>query len=118
MKATIHNITREQARPDDVYIGRENARAHVDGKPMLGYTGYFGNPFVLTHESQRSRVIADFEAYARQRVIDDPVYRERVRDLQGKRLFCFCAPRACHGDVLAQLADELAYLSADTADPE
>lgn len=118
MKATVHNIRREQAQPGDVYIGRKNAEVHVNGKPMLGYTGYFGNPFVMTNESQRSQVIADFETYARRRVVDDPVYRERVRDLHGKRLFCFCAPHACHGDVLAQLADELAYLSADTADPE
>jgi hypothetical protein len=26
-------------------------------------------------------------------------------DLKGKTLFCWCKPDACHGDVLAELAD-------------
>ena len=29
-------------------------------------------------------------------------------ELKGKRLGCYCAPLACHGDVLARLADRLA----------
>jgi len=31
----------------------------------------------------------------------------RLPDLRGRRLGCFCAPQACHGDVLARLADAL-----------
>jgi uncharacterized protein YbaA (DUF1428 family) len=30
-----------------------------------------------------------------------------LRSLHGQRLFCFCRPHPCHGDVLAALAKEL-----------
>jgi hypothetical protein len=30
-----------------------------------------------------------------------------LHELQGKQLGCHCAPMACHGDVLAELADAL-----------
>lgn len=111
--ATVHNVYRERLQAGDVYIGRPNARAYVDGRPVLGYTGYFGNPHVLRHEGERSAVIAAFEQDARARIADDPVYRERVKQLHGKRLFCFCAPKACHGHVLAELAAELTAADAE-----
>jgi hypothetical protein len=31
----------------------------------------------------------------------------RVSELAGKRIGCWCKPAACHGDVLAELADAL-----------
>lgn len=30
---------------------------------------------------------------------------EHVHELKGKRIACFCAPSACHGDTLAKLAN-------------
>lgn len=99
--ATVHNLRTEPMHPDDVYIGR---RGH-------GHDGYFGNPFPMRSEKDRSSVIARYEQHARAQIDTDPVFRQRVRDLHGKRLFCFCAPKPCHGDVLAQLAAEI--LSAE-----
>ena len=29
----------------------------------------------------------------------------QLHTLKGKRLACWCKPKACHGDVLAKLAD-------------
>lgn len=31
-----------------------------------------------------------------------------LHELKGKTLGCFCKPKVCHGDVLAELADKLA----------
>ena len=31
----------------------------------------------------------------------------QLKDLKGKVLGCWCKPRACHGDVLAEMADAL-----------
>lgn len=104
---TVHNITTETIESGDVYIGRATDRLPI---PVLGQTGYFGNPFVLANprnKAQREAVIAQFEIYARERIGTDPIYRDRVKALHGKRLFCYCAPKACHGDVLAMLAAEL-----------
>jgi len=42
-----------------------------------------------------------FADYFYERLASDPEFRERVLALRGKTLGCFCKPRACHGDVIA-----------------
>lgn len=79
----------------DVYIGRA-------GK---GQTGEFGNPFVLTHENDRAAVLERYKLWFLDRVNTDERFREKILALRGKKLGCFCSPRACHGDVIAQWID-------------
>lgn len=73
--------------PFDVYIGR----------PSI-----WGNPYVLRHESERAEVIRRYREYllGRQDLL------ARLDELRGKRLGCYCAPKPCHGDVLAELANK------------
>lgn len=97
--------------PDTVYVGR----------PGNGQSGYFGNPVVPGRvcpicrqvHARPEDTLGCFAVYARRRVETDPTYRRRIADLRGKTLVCFCAPRPCHGDVLAALADELAPIEVD-----
>jgi hypothetical protein len=76
----------------DVYIGR----------PSI-----LGNPYRVLGEDFRDRAIRRFEEYARARISTDEAWREAVKGLHGKVLGCWCAPKACHGDVLLKLAAEL-----------
>jgi hypothetical protein len=62
----------------------------------------WGNPFRIGHDGDRAEVIAKFEAYLATR----PDLIAALPELKGKRLGCWCAPRPCHGDVLARLANE------------
>lgn len=32
---------------------------------------------------------------------------KQLRELKGKTIACWCSPKKCHGDVLAELADAL-----------
>lgn len=81
-----------------IYIGRA-------GK---GYDGYFGNPFKLAdYGGDRVGVMVEYETWARTRIEHDDEFAERVRKLYGETLVCFCAPKLCHGEVLADLAEEL-----------
>jgi hypothetical protein len=64
------------------------------------------NPYKI-HTSQKRRdgtreeVIAKFERHLHDSgLIDD------IHELRGKDLVCWCAPEACHGDVLFRLACE------------
>ncbi|MBX6723654.1 MAG: DUF4326 domain-containing protein, partial [Dactylosporangium sp.] len=43
-----------------------------------------------------------YEAWLRTR----PDLMARLPELRGRVLACWCAPKPCHGDVLARLADE------------
>ncbi len=80
-----------------VYIGRE-------GK---GLPGTFGNPFVLECESDREKVLLQYRDYLEKRVQDDKDFRAKVIALKDKTLVCFCKPKACHGDVLAEVVEKL-----------
>ena len=80
----------------DVYIGR----------PGNGHDGYFGNPFT-TPPHTRNKSIQLFEQYALDRINSDPEYKQKVKELYGKTLGCFCKPKACHGDVLVKLTKQI-----------
>jgi len=74
----------------DVYIGRA-------GK---GMDGYFGNPFPLQMSDPRGSTIARYKRWFWDKVNSDVVFEQKVKELRGKRLGCFCKPLACHGDVI------------------
>lgn len=79
--------------PYDVYIGRPSK---------------WGNPF-----SHQAGTLADFRVNTREEAVDAyrawislrPELLKALPELRGKTLGCWCAPRACHGDVLADLAN-------------
>jgi hypothetical protein len=77
---------------DAVYVGR----------PSL-----FGNPFIIPEHGTREEVIHMFEIHARKKIAHDPVFRRLVTSLHERELVCWCAPKACHADVLVKLAEEL-----------
>ena len=90
--------------PYDGYIGRDN--------PMLGLRDVgFSNPF--SHKANSSaeiRVATRQEAIERYEawVLTQPELLERIRrELKGKILGCWCSPLACHGEVLARIANDL-----------
>lgn len=73
--------------PHDVYIGRPSK---------------WGNPFVIGKDGSREEVIAKYRAWAIEQGLDKAARAE----LKGKVLGCYCAPLACHGDVLAAWANQ------------
>ena len=83
--------------PYDVYIGRA-------GK---GQSGYFGNPFRLEAGQPRGATIEKYREYFYNRLAVDPEFKRRIHELRGKTLGCFCAPQACHGDVIAEYLNNL-----------
>lgn len=81
------NVVHCQMTPHDVYVGRPSR---------------WGNPFKLTRERDRVAVI---ERY-RQWLLSQPeLIAAARRELRGKVLGCWCAPKLCHADVLAEIAN-------------
>lgn len=93
----VNSIAWEQAVKDGtaVYIGRAN--------PRMGFKGSrWANPFRIAPSKSREECIESFTGYMRR----DRLFSEVARiELKGKVLGCWCAPLACHGDLLARLAD-------------
>lgn len=69
-----------------VHVGRPSAR---------------GNLYVDGPDSTRAEVIAKYREYLE----GNPALLAMTESLRGKVLACWCAPQACHGDVLKELAD-------------
>lgn len=82
---TVANIRFE---PYDVYVGR--AGHGMDGK--------FGNPF---KNGSRTENIEKYKKYFFKRIKEDTAFRKDIFSLKGKRLGCFCSPRDCHADIIA-----------------
>jgi hypothetical protein len=68
----------------------------------IGRPSKWGNPFPMGEEKDREQVIAKFEQY----LMDSPELLAQIGELKGKDLVCFCAPKACHGDILLRLANK------------
>jgi hypothetical protein len=62
----------------------------------------WGNPFHIGKDGSRSDVIRKYAEW----IVQQPALMKALPELKGKRLACWCAPEACHGDVLARLAEE------------
>lgn len=75
---------------DAVYIGRGSK---------------WGNPFVIGKDGSRDVVIAKYEVWLQQRLIDGVITLEELSELYGKSLVCFCTPQRCHGEVLEYWAE-------------
>jgi len=86
----------DKNNPDHVYIGRWN-RGYGVGKSKRH------NPFKMNDESEREEVIEKYREY----ILTKPELMEALPELKGKTLFCYCKPKACHGDVLKDLVDQL-----------
>lgn len=97
-------VNKRTYRGPGVYIGR-GAGGKVNPDPWA--YGGLGNPFVPKDgsDAERKRVIAEFKEYAVRRIATDAKFAARVRSLRGQTLICWCAPLACHGDILRELAD-------------
>jgi hypothetical protein len=62
----------------------------------------WGNPFRIDDDGDRPTVIRKYvDHYLPHK---DRLNRE-IASLQGRALGCHCAPLACHGDILAELAN-------------
>ena len=84
--------------PYDVYIGRPSEW----GNPFSSKEGTLAEYKVAT----KAEAISEYEKW----VISQPEMLEKIRkELKGKVLGCWCKPGACHGDVLARIANALVF---------
>ena len=107
-KTRVVNLYQEDY---DVYIGRAGR----------GFDGYFGNPFLPEgwHSStERELAIAKYTEYFHRRVATDQTFAQRVLDLRGCTLGCFCKPMPCHGDVIAEFVNTVKCTKCHSAPAE
>jgi len=82
--------------PNEVYIGRHTQTGWRKSK--------WGNPFRLPRNASREQR-AETVAMYRRWLLGQSALMGALSELHGKDLLCWCAPEACHGDVLLALAN-------------
>lgn len=75
-------------------------KAHYD--VYIGRPSQWGNPFAIGRDGDRATVIIKYGRWLE----SNPELMAQVKTLKGKTLGCWCKPQACHGDILAKLADD------------
>lgn len=96
----------------DEYVGRGSGGRDMLSVAKPGQRGWLGNPFPAD-EYGREESIEKFREAFEDKLDRDEEFRDAVRDLAGKTLGCWCQrldadEPACHAEVIAQKADELA----------
>ncbi len=69
------------------------------GAIYIGRGSKWGNPFRIGPDGDRATVIAKHERWLR----EQHHLLRAIDELRGHDLVCFCAPLACHGDLLLWL---------------
>ena len=87
MTTVVNKYKVNMSDPDIVYIGRGSL---------------FGNPFKMHNEDDRAKVIELYRHWLWKALQEGKITKEMLLALDGKRLACYCAPKACHGDVLVK----------------
>jgi hypothetical protein len=94
VKPSVVHCKRERY---DIYVGRGR-------DPRSGEPGRWGNPFRIDRDGDRDEVIARYRRWLRSEIKAGRISLPELAALHGKVLGCWCAPRACHGEVLAAAA--------------
>ncbi|WVS24519.1 hypothetical protein PSPHG_CDS_0038 [Pseudomonas phage Psxphi15] len=80
--------------PDVVYIGRGsmwgNPFSHKDGTQAI------------VQVSSVAEAIQEYRKWLWFQIKNGIVTIEMLKDLDGKRLACYCAPNPCHGNIIKQ----------------
>lgn len=88
-----------KAIPDNaVYIGRASAAHHLPGSP-------FANPFPVNAQRTREESIALFRDHLWKSLREGRITETQLLALEGKDLVCYCAPKPCHGHVVAKAVE-------------
>jgi hypothetical protein len=74
---------------------------HVANRVYVGRRSKWGNPFEIGQDGTREEVIAKYRDF----LLRQSCLMEALSELAGKDLVCWCAPKACHADVLMELAN-------------
>lgn len=121
-----------EANSHYVYIGRPRKNlnpkmttftSHNEEVTFIatGEPGFLGNPIPVgstpngqtcpwcgkTYHAASGGTLKCYELYLGWRVQADPKFCEAVKALWSKTLVCFCKPNPCHGDILAEMCEQL-----------
>ena len=94
MTEVVNKYKVDMSDPDVVYIGRGSI---------------WGNPFshkegtkAIWKCTTREESIENYRHHLWAAITEGDITKDMLLELDGKRLACYCKPKACHGDILVK----------------
>lgn len=88
------------------YIGRKNYKLNLP-------QSIFANPFPLKEGEPRGTTIGKYKKWLWEQLLEEKITKKDILSLEGYDLVCYCAPQACHGDVLKSAYEYIKNNEAD-----
>jgi hypothetical protein len=90
---------------NNVYIGRKGI-VFINNVRFPKQDSIWCNPFKIDKNNNREQVLEKYEKYIIERLEKDDDLKEKLKELKGKQLGCWCCPEKCHGDILRKLIEK------------
>ena len=79
-------------------VGTNHENSVYCGRPSK-----YGNPFIIGKDGNRKQVLEKYHVWIWNQ---KDLIKDIKLNLKGKNLICWCAPKACHCDLLLIIANE------------
>lgn len=89
-------------KKSNVYIGRARV-VFIDGIRYPLEDSIWANPYKITETQPREKVLELYREFIEKKLNSEPMLIEKLKELDGKKLGCWCKPDCCHGDILVEL---------------
>jgi len=96
----LADLDRERKLMCRILNAKQVGEAPSATRVYVGRPSKWGNPFVIGRDGSRDEVIARYRAW----IVTQPELMSALHELRGKDLICWCAPEACHAEVLKDFA--------------
>ena len=74
---------------------------------LIDRRSIFGNPFIIGTDGDCKQVVEKYREYFYKRILTDEYFRDRVLELKGKVLACWCSPLLCHGNIIIEYLNKI-----------
>lgn len=99
------NLREWMQNENNIYIGRKGV-VFIDGTRYPPVSSEFCNPYKIDKNNDRNSVLKKYKKYIIERLCNEPELLEKLLAMKNKNLGCWCAPDACHGDILLSLIEK------------
>lgn len=100
----IYNVYHRDAPADAIYVGRPT----IVGNPYTHLPNSVKNPQIASVlVGSREEAVSLYRRYFEESMEKSESFRNFVHSLKGHDLVCWCAPKICHANVIAEYLDTL-----------
>ncbi len=104
IRPKYNNLEEWMNDSNNVYIARAGV-VFINKKRFPPVSSIFANPYKIGKDGTREEVINKYRTHLISQLENDNKLINKLLELKGKILGCWCYPDMCHGNVLVELIE-------------